>query len=157
MWKGVTESELWQQRLTLLSWLFSLVPYNSYTQSYLKCLVCMFIIFFVPCVEHNSHTLERGERWERANRGNNAVDAKKLHNTKGKQNKFTKVEDHNKLLNIHLHTDIPGSDSPWAANWWRLGEHSGMYHCVHALFLPSSLGSIFGHSLRQDTGLTGFI
>lgn len=49
---------------------------------------------------------------ERADRGNNAVDAKKLHNTKGKQNKFTKVEDHNKLLNIHLHTDIPGSDSP---------------------------------------------
>lgn len=49
---------------------------------------------------------------ERAKRGNCVVDAKKLHNAKGRQNKFSKVEDYNELLNIHLHTDIPGSDSP---------------------------------------------
>lgn len=49
---------------------------------------------------------------ERAKRGNNVVVAKKLHNPKRKQNKFMEVEDHNELLNIHLHTDIPGSDSP---------------------------------------------
>lgn len=49
---------------------------------------------------------------ERAKRRNIVVDAKKLHNAKGKQNKLMKVEDHNELLNIHLHTDNPEADSP---------------------------------------------
>lgn len=36
------------------------------------------------------------------------MDAKEL----PRENKFMKEEDHNELLNIHLDTDIPGSDIP---------------------------------------------
>jgi len=80
---------------------------------------------------------------EKAKRGNNVVDVKKLHNPKRKQSRFTKVEDHNELLNIHLHTDVPGSDSPSSVNWWRLGGCSGTCHYVPALFLIWFLGSLF--------------
>lgn len=52
-----------------------------------------------------------------------------------KRRSSRKVEDHNELLIIHLLTAIPGSDSPWAAKWWRLGDRSGTDDCVPALFL----------------------
>lgn len=45
---------------------------------------------FVLCVEHRCHILKGVNGEERDKRGNNVVAAKKLHNIKGKGNKFTK-------------------------------------------------------------------
>lgn len=142
MSKVMTECKIWRQSfLSLLYW-------NILCSSTLQLVILEVfgvhghILFCTLCWAQLSY-FWKGWMVRKGTRGETTWPILKSHTTpREKRRSSRKVEDHNALLIIHLLTGIPGSDSPWAAKWWRLGDRSGTDHCVPALFLLWSLGSL---------------